>query len=113
MKTKEEIFHNKLVHYNPTKFPNEMKKCIYNAMQEYADQQTKELKEQLAEANERVKYAENGHELCYKELTDLREQLSQKEFELKAADHVLAEKEKEIESLLMQLDVSLNKANSQ
>jgi hypothetical protein len=51
---------------------------------------------------------------------ELKEQLEQKEFELKAADHVLAEKEKEIELLLMQLDVSLkntkhwyNKANSQ
>jgi hypothetical protein len=76
MKTKEEIFHNKLVHYNPTKFPNGMKKCIYNAMQEYSDQQTKELKEQL----------------------------SQKEFELKAADHVLAEKEKEIELLTNKLN---------
>jgi Mlc titration factor MtfA (ptsG expression regulator) len=35
---------------------------------------------------------------------ELKEQLSQKEFELKAADHVLAEKEKEIEILTNKLN---------
>jgi hypothetical protein len=44
------------------------------------------------------------------ETKELQEQLEQKEFELKAADHVLAEKEKEIQSLSMQLDVSLKNA---
>ena len=38
MKKAEEIFHNKLVHYNPEKFPNGMKKAFYRAMEEYAEQ---------------------------------------------------------------------------
>lgn len=38
MKTAEQIFHNKLVHYNPEKFPHGMKKAFYRAMEEYAEQ---------------------------------------------------------------------------
>ena len=38
MRTKEAIFFNKLVHYNPKDFPNGMKNAIYKAMQEYAEE---------------------------------------------------------------------------
>jgi hypothetical protein len=88
METKEEILDKECNKYGG--FVNVINKCggtlvsqiWLRTMQEYSDQQTKELKEQL----------------------------SQKEFELKAADHVLAEKEKEIELLSIQLDVSLKNA---
>lgn len=52
MKKAEEIFHNKLVHYNPEKFPNGMKKAFYRAMEEYA-KEGKPLKDKIFEvANE-------------------------------------------------------------
>lgn len=38
MKTAIQIFHNKLVHYNPEKFPSGMKKAFINAMEEYRNQ---------------------------------------------------------------------------
>jgi hypothetical protein len=38
MKTAEEIFLNKLVHYNPKQFPNGMKKQFIKAMNEFAEQ---------------------------------------------------------------------------
>jgi len=43
MKTKEEIFHNKLVHYNPKDFPSGMKKAFYKAMEEYAESKIKTM----------------------------------------------------------------------
>jgi len=39
-KTEEEIFHNKLVHYNPRQFPKGIKNQIYKAMKEFSDQQS-------------------------------------------------------------------------
>jgi hypothetical protein len=95
-----------------------MKKCIYNAMQEYSDQQTKELKEQLAiekmnsenskdsynviihelqeqlaEKTEALENSENGMLNLIKYKNDLVKQLEQKELELKAAYHVLTKEE--------------------
>lgn len=62
---------------------------------EYSGQQTKELQEQLAIEKMANKDTIDSYNVI---IHELQEQLSQKEFELKAADHVLAEKEKEIES---------------
>jgi cell division septum initiation protein DivIVA len=45
-----------------------------------------------------------GLEYSGQQTKDLQDKLSQKEFELKAADHVLAEKEKEIEILKNKLN---------
>jgi len=38
MKTAEEIFYNKLVHYAPRQFPSGIKKAFIKAMEEYAEQ---------------------------------------------------------------------------
>ncbi len=47
----------------------------------------------------------NNHvDSLIEEIYKLQDKLSQKEFELKAADHVLAEKEKEIEILTNKLN---------
>jgi chromosome segregation ATPase len=56
------------------------------------------LEEQLAEKTEAFENSQNGMLNLIKYKNELVQQLEQKEFELKAADHVLAEKEKEIES---------------
>jgi len=97
-----------------------MDKCF-----EHSDQQTKHLTEQLAEANESIIELEKLHiqkvenigflnkerhklieqlsklqgKTNFDEVEALKEQLSQKDFELKAADHALAEKEKELSEL--------------
>lgn len=98
--SKEEIFHNKLVHYNPAKFPNGMKKCIYNAMQEYSDQQNKliqeqfeDLKRQNLELQEKLGLTEIelNHkntllESCEKALTETHEKLDEANEVLKASE---------------------------
>jgi hypothetical protein len=69
---------------------------------------TKTLFQQLHEANEKIKVLEMANKDTIDSynviIHELKEQLSQKEFELKAADHVLAEKEKEIEILKNKLN---------
>jgi DNA-binding transcriptional regulator GbsR (MarR family) len=78
MKTKEEIFHNKLVHYNPTKFPNGMKKCFYNAMQEYSDQQHAEFKDKLEMKTFQLKAADSDYQKQIEEKDKEIEELKRK-----------------------------------
>jgi hypothetical protein len=90
--TKEEIFHNKLIHYNSNQFPNGMKKMFLKAMQEYSDQNTKPLVDEINDLKSQLLISEQKVKLNYVNLVDaineneqLKEGISDLKFQLKAA----------------------------
>ena len=114
---KEAILNIIQENYNKFKGTNEAELHASEEIFSLHSIETKELQEQLAiekmnsensedsynviihELKEQLESSQNGMLNLIKYKNELVQQLEQKEFELKAADHVLAEKEKEIESL--------------
>jgi hypothetical protein len=98
---KETILNIIQENYNKFKGTNEAELHASEEIFSLHSIETKELQEQLAIEKMANKDTIDSYNVI---IHELKEQLFQKEFELKAADHVLAVKEKEIELLKNKLN---------